>query len=133
MEYKRLRENLQILDAHNHGQGKVVNLTGGQKTETVLLHEIISDCREILDKIKQGTLIELPCKVGDTVYCVYAVSGIQEWEVTSIAIYDHDTILRLGHKGTDDYNVSWLRETGEYLFFTREEAEKRLKELTENK
>lgn len=86
---------------------------------------------ELEDKIEQGTLKELPCKIGDTVYCVYAVSGIQEWEVMNIAIYDHDTVLRLGHKGTNDYNAAWLKEKGTYLFFTPEEAKQRLKELQE--
>ena len=28
--------------------------------------------QELEDKIENGTLIELPCKVGDTVYCLLA-------------------------------------------------------------
>ena len=130
MEYERLKENLQILDAHNHGQGKVINLTGGQKTESILLHEVISDCREILNKIEQKKLRELPCDVGDTVYMVYSTE-VKEWEVTSIEIYADDILLRLGNKGTDDYNAVWLKEKGERLFFNPEEAEKRMGEIQE--
>ena len=100
-------------------------------TKETCCQELQDRLAELEDKIEQGTMIELPCKVGDTVYCVYAVSGIQEWEVMSIAIYDHDTVLRLGHKGTNDYNAAWLKEKGTYLFFIPEEAEKRLKELQE--
>jgi hypothetical protein len=85
--------------------------------------------RETQYKIEQGTLIELPCKVGDTVYCVYAATGIQEWEVGGIQISESTVLFLLGHKGTNDYNAAHLSEKGSYLFFTREEAEKRLKEL----
>ena len=84
---------------------------------------------ELEDKIEQGTLIELPCKVGDTVYCVYAASGIQEWEVFGIEILKNTILFLLGHQGTEDYNAAYLSEAGKYFFFTREEAEKRLKEL----
>lgn len=93
------------------------------------LKKAIQYLAELEDKIEKGTLIELPCKVGDTVYVVYPVSGIQELEVGGIGIHTNDIAFRLGHKGTEDYNVAWLKEEGEYLFFTREEAEKRLKEL----
>lgn len=81
------------------------------------------------DKIEQGTLIELPCKVGDTVYVGYGASGIDEWEVREIVIVKNNILFRLTHDGTEDYNAAWLSEAGTQLFFTREEAKKRLKEL----
>ena len=93
--------------------------------------ELQKQVKEYQDKIEQGTLIELPCKVGDTVYCVYAATGVQEWEVRGIQISENTILFLLGHKGTDDYNAAHLSEKGRYLFFTREEAEKRLKELQE--
>ena len=92
------------------------------------------DCRiaynklsAIEDKIEQGTLIELPCNVGDTVYIVYAFSGVLEWEVEEIVIMEKRIRFRISHKGT--YNFAFLSEKGETLFFSREEAEKRLEEL----
>lgn len=93
------------------------------------IKEKLNRLADLEDKIEQGTLIELPCKVGDTVYVVYTVSGIDEWEVKGIDIFESDILFRLGHKGTEDYNAAWLIEKGKYLFLTREEAEKRLKEL----
>ena len=67
-DYKRLEENLNVMCMHNHGKGKVLTLTNGEKTENQVIDEIISDCREILAKIEQGMLKEIPCNVGDTLY-----------------------------------------------------------------
>lgn len=92
------------------------------------IDDIIDRLTELEDKIENGTLVELPCKVGDTVYVAYSVR-IAEWEVVSIQIFENNTLFRLGHKGTDDYNSFWLRELGDYVFLTKDEAEKRLEEL----
>lgn len=122
-EIERLKKHIrakEIADEH------VRKMRGTDLRTIAELQRQVDDYKR---KIEQGTLKELPCKVGDTVYCVYAVSGIQEWEVMSIAIYDHDTVLRLGHKGTNDYNAAWLKEKGTHLFFNPEEAKQRLKEM----
>ena len=88
--------------------------------------EIYNRLAELEDAIEQGTLIELPCKVGDKVYVVYSASGIQEWEVTKMVVENADRILlKLGHQGTDDFNMAFPNEFGECVFFTKEEAEKR--------
>ena len=123
MEYKRLTQRIEgavvIKNAHGHD----ISFFG----ETI--NKALDRLAELEDKIEQGTFIDLPCKVGDTVYCVYAASGIQEWEVGGIQISENTILFLLGHKGTDDYNAAHLSEKGKYLFFTREEAEKRLLEL----
>lgn len=92
---------------------------------------------ELEDKIEQGTLIELPCKVGDTIYIVG--KEIEEFIVSAIEI----TILSCDSWGTNtiqftdkngdskfDYFVyfAWIGKT---VFLTREEAEKKLKESQE--
>ncbi len=105
--------------------------TYGTHNEEVI--EKLTRFAELEDKIEQGTLIELPCKVGDTVYIVYTASGIDGWEVTSIQICKRDTIFRLGHTGTEDYNAVFLKEINDVWFLTREEAEKRLLELQGDK
>lgn len=120
MEYERLKENLQILDAHNHGQGKVINLTGGQKTETVLIYEIVSDCREIIRKIEQGMLIELPCPIRTMVYYIASykkkIGFWGKWKYCN-------TIMEI------PFELEMLDTYGNNWFLTREEAEKRLLEL----
>lgn len=81
------------------------------------LTSIILELEEYRSKIEQGTLIELPCKVGDSFYSYerlkYQCQGI---EIAKDGIY-----LRTV------YNIKFL--FGKDAFLTSEEAEKRLKEL----
>lgn len=92
------------------------------------------------DKLENGTLIELPCKVGDT---VYYLGGHYERHKTKVyvnevikGIVDHITI---GQKGVpqidicDDEN-EWttfdcVDDFGKIVFLTKEEAEKKLEGL----
>lgn len=88
---------------------------------------------ELENKIEQGTLIELPCKVGDTVYFVCGYN-IAEYKVCEIW---YDGILFQFRCYNDEYAnehkvFSFFDERiGKTVFLTREEAEKRLKELQE--
>jgi hypothetical protein len=135
MEYKRLKENLQILDAHNHGQGKVINLTGGQKTESILLHEVISDCREILNKIEQGKMIECnPKLIGE---CVVGIH--QHTDGTYSMDLDEENIV-IGFCSDGIVTANTTHAYNDYfkngLYFIdneegKAEAENRLKELQE--
>ena len=85
MKYERLNQNITILNMHNHCFRSVKQLTNGEKTESQVIDEIVHDTAKILDKIEQGTLIELPCKVGDKIY-------FETWEdngTTSIGVKGH--------------------------------------------
>ncbi len=90
---------------------------------------------EFRKKIEQGTLIELPCKVGDTVYCVYSPPYpanpndkgkwfMGKYEVAGFYYGVKGLSIKIHCYG----NVN-KKELGKTVFFTREEAEKRLKEL----
>ena len=70
---------------------------------------------ELEDKIENGQLLELPCKVGDTVYKVYGKCD--------------------GNSCPYSVNFSYvmLNEIGKNIFVTKEAAEAKLKELTEVK
>ena len=85
--------------------------------EEIVAHieKLQKQVKEYQDKIEQGTLIELPCKVGDTVWEVSPFSKFP----TAITAPNIHTILR------------WKEDEvfGCELFLTREEAEKRLEEL----
>ena len=100
---------------------------------------------ELENKIEQGTLVELPCKVGDTIYVPWVYDGeygVSFHEIKRIEIYKGGIdILFDVYEGNVDidalyavlyiynagrFNLSLL---GERFFITREEAEKRLKEL----
>ena len=104
--------------------------------------------RMVLDKLatyedaeEQGLLLRLPCKVGDTVYCIfirytkctpnnkefdeYDCQGCQQDECNSrIEKYIQDT-----RAFSLDWIVTNLKNFGKTVFLTREEAEAKLAEM----
>ena len=79
---------------------------------------------------EQGRLIELPCDVGDTVYCLaqYAVKGeltnnffVNEIQISS---FEFDGQLCI-------YDLNGIDYTLDDIFLTKEEAEAKLKEAGE--
>ena len=110
---------------------------------------------ELEEKSQKGFLIELPCKIGDTVYFISSECDIYECEDyddycyrgckkrqnlciknmvvnqfrirdRNIAITDCDTIA-----STYEHSFS-LNEFGKKVFLTREEAEEKLEKLKKN-
>ena len=75
--------------------------------------------------------VELPCKVGDKVYCIHGISNpeILEWQVNEIRITDYNYMLQLGRVGTKDYRNEASQFYGKWWFVTHEAAEARLEEL----
>ena len=49
---------------------------------------ILNRLAELEDKIEQGTLIELPCKVGDTVYVIATCSDVDMYRIYEENRYD---------------------------------------------
>ena len=47
--------------------------------------------------------VELPCKVGDTVF-VISGTEIKDWQVEKIILNENGYMICCGHAGTDDYN-----------------------------
>lgn len=83
---------------------------------------VVNRLAELEDKIENGTLRFIPCKVGDKFY------GIQgnhyfKYEVRAIVITRHEIWLETV------YEMRFLY--GEEAFLTEEETEKKLKELKE--
>ena len=75
---------------------------------------------ELEDKIEQGTLIELPCKVGDK---IYQTDGFRIYEsmIVEITFYKQKMIFVTENVAFDE------RAIGKSIFLTREEAERALK------
>lgn len=103
--------------------------------------EALTIAIDTLEKLEEGKLVELPCKVGDT---VYYLGGHYERHKTKVyvnevikGIVDHITI---GQKGVPQIDVcddknAWttfdcVDDFGKTVFLTREEAEKKLEELS---
>lgn len=77
---------------------------------------IINRLADLENKIENGTLIELPCKVGDTVYCIaHCSQGKFINSITIRTIYD---IFDL-----------WDYFCNKTIFLTKAEAKKKLEEL----
>ena len=103
------------------------------------------DCKQMYDilcKIEQGTLIELPCKVGDTVWCLIAQGRLGTIYTTGEAIPRKvNRIILDGHKveiytkrlnyysNGNDNGCNYYGYFDETVFLTKAEAEQRLKEL----
>ena len=103
------------------------------------------DCKqmyEILCKIEQGTLIELPCKVGDTVWCLIAQGRLGTIYTTGEAIPRKvNRIILDGHKveiytkrlnyysNGNDNGCNYYGYFNETVFLTKAEAESKLREL----
>ena len=95
---------------------------------------------ELEDKIEKGTLIELPCRVGDTLYTNWRWHG--DYMRKKDAPYPIKVVF-IGINNSEEMggglvNVvnekgrMWqfsFNDIGKVVFLTREEAEKRLKEL----
>ena len=78
-----------------------------------------SRLRELAEADKDGRVVVLPCKVGDTVY--FALLGrIIEKQVFSIVSFSNSTRIYCG--GTSEYFRP--EDIGKTFFLTREEAER---------
>lgn len=85
------------------------------------------------DLEEQGLLVRLPCKLNGTLYSVnYSNKTIAENTIIKISINDHvkrfyciDDNLR--------ERIFFSRRIGENVFLTREEAEKKLEEMKNDK
>ena len=94
----------------------------------------INRLAELEDKIEDGTLIELPCKIGDTVYRLHGKCAGDSCPYNGE--YGQWRCLYKGKRRCDafvdeiPFNLSNLSDIGKHIFLTREEAEARLKKLT---
>ena len=120
---------------------KYERITGQEWSENIDLKQelgysyIYKRLHELEDKIEQGTLIELPCTVGDTVY--FAVdNGWDCAEIDEIHIFENDIVFEWvqydrGYELTElwDSGDFSLKDIGKTVFLTREQAEAKLMEL----
>ena len=108
----------------------------------------ICDALQEIQKYKyleeQGLLLRLPCKVGDTVYCIherYTKCSENEQEFDKYFCQGCECLECDSHKelyvqSQKTYSLDWiasnLKRFGKTIFLTQEEAEQKLKEM-ENK
>lgn len=107
--------------------------TGLEPEKIVLLKNIVDDAfsdkpeftehiRELLRAEKDGRLVVLPCKVGDTIYRRGdPIKKIYEWQIAYVEVYEDETVF------VDDSDNTFVEtDIGKTVFLTREAADKAL-------
>lgn len=111
-------------DCINYGDCKVAELNASNEAEIW--------CNLFKDRSR---FVELPCKVGDTVYIIARISGKEEIIQDSVESFtissfvDNTPIILFGGIETCDWDSS---DFGKQVFLTKEEAEQALKERENN-
>ena len=109
--------------------------TGLEPEKIVFLKNVVDDAfsdkpeftehiRELLRTEKDGRLVILACKVGDTIYrCGDPIKKIYEWQIAYVEVYEDETVF------VDDSDNTFVEaDIGKTVFLTREEAEKALED-----
>ena len=118
----------------------------GSRPTIEALYGVFQKLADYEDLEEQGRLIKLPCKVGDTVYCItspYNITSndddignpnqVYEGVVASVTFYQKGgTQIRINHDGKFIGHYFMLSYFGKIVFLTREEAEAKLKEIEES-
>lgn len=125
-----MKESKRLLKRNNEG---LVEYTydgyfdeKAEKAEDAKVFEKLCDLE---DKIENGMLINLPCKVGDTIYEVFKYHKppfIQQTKVEKIIITEKGLKLKLARNSVYETSIASLGKT---LFLTEAEAEARLQKL----
>ena len=126
MEYKRLTKR--------NCAGYVVPvkpIMSGYSNIQAAEEELLDRLGELEEKIENGALVELPCKVGDVMYEVIGDAYIDEWEIESICFNKTYPKGVIWAKRTRDFArwKFWIEDCATKWFATKAEAEKRLEEI----
>lgn len=76
---------------------------------------LLKHIRELAEADKEGRIVVLPCKVGDTVYRLQYIKQTPGRFTVGVAPIE--------------FMLIWLEDIGETIFLTREDAEKALAEM----
>lgn len=116
-DYKRITER----------SGKGIAIKETSTNDNMSIWNAIERLAELEDKIENKTLIELPCKIGDTAYCIYNNGECDYWIEEELV---HDFILA---NDGEIYIITECRMIGKFykyaVFTTKAEAEAKLRAL----
>lgn len=127
MNYKRLTSK-----THTYTACEQCTYRKCQFCDNISSHkkEIYNRLVELEDKIENGTFVDLPCKVGDTIYEVFKnhiPPFIQQTKVEKIIITEKGLRLKLARNSMYETSIASFGKT---LFLTEAEALKNLKSKT---
>lgn len=135
---ERLTERIKRLQKDD-----LIVYTNGKYEDTIPAEMTDDDIRAVLKKLaayedleEQGLLVRLPCKVGTEVFVIFpGINHYAKCQIKKIEIkpnifekicYFIEPVVRRGQ-----YLKYFNNKFGETIFLTREEAEKKLKEMKE--
>lgn len=121
-DYKRLTEKDQ------YGIIRLVQSEGYLLGDYELLKNRLA---ELEDKIENGNLIDLPCKVGDSVWLIYEnqVEIAVIWRIALTPTYNEfKWFIPYDETQPKDTGIFKTNEIGKTVFLTKAEAEAKLKE-----
>ena len=106
---------------------RLIELLYGKSIDTMI------DCEYVADCLFENGVVVPPCKVGDTVYCIFRNRETLEWYIGEKTVYE----IAMYENGMHIYIspiISYCKmDIGVSIFLTREEAEKALAERREQK
>lgn len=91
--------------------------------------EMVEKLAHYEDLEEQGRLIELPCKVGDTIWAIFPTWTPMECEVMAIEILTSTVNIEAKVVDNDADRIFWPADFGKTVFITKEEAEAKLNEI----
>ena len=131
MEYKRLTKK--VKDCFQYDLKDFKHKIGefGDYDAFFAYSMVVKRLGELEEKIENGALVELPCKVGDVMYEVIGDAYIDEWEIESICFNKTYPKGVIWAKRTRDFArwKFWIEDCATKWFATKAEAEKRLEEI----
>ena len=131
MEYKRLTEKTRDCFQYDLKDFKHKIGEFGDYDAFFAYSMAVKRLGELEEKIENGTLVELPCKVGDVMYEVIEGMPIQEWKIENIcfdSVYPKGVIWAERTRDFAPWKF-WVEDYGTKWFATKAEAEKRLEEI----
>lgn len=93
------------------------------------LEDMMNKLAHYEDLEEQGLLLELPCKVGDTVWAIFPTWTPMECEVVAIEILTSTVNIETKVVDSDADRIFWPADFGNTVFLTKEETELKLAEL----
>ena len=102
-----------------------------QLSERPFVTESINKLYLLEQDIKNGLMIKLPCKVGDSVYCIGNFKGILVQKVDAISIDELGNrvcVYNINEHGYCNNHIFYFDDFGKTVFLIKEEAEKALEE-----
>ena len=138
-DYLRNREDLRAYEATGLTAESVealkLSMMGKAITEIKEFNGLpVARLRELAEADKDGRVVALPCKVGDTVYYCNGSKYIIDFEVTGFSVDDTSAWLIHAEHHNDEKDTSYgyslgTDKIGKTVFLTREEAEVALRKM----